>query len=83
MPVSFSFCCTTRWNQRGHESSIVSRRSVAHVLADDLVDARLLVAALLRKLERPDQQIQDDADVRDQEDREQPRHRRGRLAPSG
>ena len=27
MPVSFSFCCTTRWNQRGQVTSIVSRPS--------------------------------------------------------
>ncbi len=44
------------------------------------VDPRLRVAALLGQLEGADEQVQQDPDVRNEEDREQPRHRGGRLA---
>ena len=61
-------------------------RAVAHPLdavrrlADELVDLRLLLAAVLGQLGIADQQEQQDAEDRDEEDGEQPRHARRRTA---
>ena len=83
MPVSASFCSTTRWNQRGSVGVGLAEVGERDALADPGVDARLLLHARLRQLDVADHEVQHDADERDEEDRQEPRHRRGGLAMPG